>query len=450
MMRANLLLVTICLLPGNPAQGAPAMKAGAAKIDITPDGPIWMSGYAARNKPSEGVLTRLWAKALALEDARGNRAVIVTTDLIGLPMELTDVVAARAMERYKLERAGLVFNSSHTHTGPVVRGNLSVMESQQSPHREALAAYRQRLEQNLLDVIGAALADLAPAELAFDYGEARFGVNRRQFTPKGVVIGVNPDGPTDPRVPVLRVTKPAGKVRAILFGYACHNTTLTAEFYQLSGDYAGYAQEQLEREFPGAVALFLQLCGGDQNPNPRSKLEYAEQHGRTLAAEVARVARTKMQPAGGRLRMSYQLAALPFAPHTRAQFEEELKDENVFRQRRAELMLKLYDERREPRQLRYPVQAVRLENGFTMIALGGEVVVDYALWAYRTWPRERLIVAGYSNDVPCYIPSARVLREGGYEAVDSMIYYGQPGPFTEEVEARIHDAVRQAMKRVGR
>lgn len=444
-----LCLLALSLLCG-PAWAAQRMKAGVARIDITPEGPIWMSGYAARNRPSEGVLMPLWAKALALEDHRGRRAVIVTTDLIGLPMELTDAVAARAMETYRLERASLVFNASHTHTGPVVRGNLSVMESQQSPHREALAAYRQALAQKLFDVIGAALADLAPAEVAIGYGEAHFGVNRRQFTEKGVIIGVNPAGPRDPRVPVVRVSSPAGKVRAILFGYACHNTTLTAEFYQLSGDYAGYAQAELEKEFPGAVALFVQLCGGDQNPHPRSRLEYAEQHGRALAAEAARVARGPMQPVAGRIQAAYQLAALPFAPHTRDQFEQELKDPNVFRQRRAALMLKLYDERREPRQLRYPVQAVRVENGFTLIALGGEVVVDYALWAYRTWPRERLIVAGYSNDVPCYVPSARVLREGGYEAVDSMIYYGQPGPFTEEVEARVQEAVRQVMKRVGR
>lgn len=441
------LLMCLFVTAGGSASG---IRAGAARVDITPEGPIWMSGYAARNRPSEGVLARLWAKALALEDDRGRRAVIITTDLIGLPMELTDLVAARAMDKYKLERESLVFNASHTHTGPVVRGNLSVLASQEPPYREAVEAYRRQLEQKLLDVIGAALADLAPAELAIGYGEAHFGVNRRQFTEKGVIIGVNPDGPTDPRVPVLRVTSPSGKVRAVLFGYACHNTTLTAEFYQLSGDFAGYAQENLEKEFPGAVALFVQLCGGDQNPNPRSRLEYAGQHGRTLAAEVARVARGSMQSAAGRIRAAYQLASLPFAPHTREQFERELKDPNVFRQRRAALMLKLYDERREPRLLRYPVQAIRVENGFTMIALGGEVVVDYALWAYKTWPRERLIVAGYSNDVACYIPSARMLREGGYEAVDSMIYYGQPGPFTEEVEARIQDAVRQVMRRVGR
>ncbi len=425
-------------------------KAGAGRIDITPSGPIWMAGYAARIKPSEGVLAPLWAKALAIEDGKGHRAVFVTTDLIGLPREITDVVSAQAIDKYKLERSGIVFNSSHTHTGPVVRGNLSVMGAQTPEQRQIVAAYGEELKTKLLGVIGAALADLSPATLAFDYGAAEFAANRRQLTDKGVIIGVNPNGPMDHKVPVLRVTAPNGKVRAILFGYACHNTTLTAEFFQLSGDYAGFAQAAVERQFPDAVALFVLLCGGDQNPNPRSKLELAEQHGSALGAEVARVVRTPMQPVSGRLRSAYQLADLPFAPHTKEGYERDLQDKNIFKVRRAEMMLKLYEERREPRRLQYPVQAIRFDKGFTFIALGGEVVIDYSLWVQREWPRERLIVAGYSNDVACYIPSARVLREGGYEAVDSMIYYGQPGPFTEEVEPRIQDMVRQVMKRVSK
>jgi hypothetical protein len=360
------------------------------------------------------------------------------------------VVAAQAMEKYKLERGAVVFNSSHTHTGPVVRGNLSVIGAQSPEQRETVAAYGEELKLKLLTVIGAALADMSPAKLSFDYGEAKFAANRRQVTAKGVVIGVNPDGPVNHRVPVLRVTMPNGKVRAILFGYACHNTTLTAEFYQVSGDYAGFAQAEVERQFPDAVALFVQLCGGDQNPNPRSKLELAEQHGKSLGTEVGRVAKTKMQPVSGALRAQYQTVSLPFAPHTREQYERDLKDTNKYKVMRAEMMLKQYDERREVRQLQYPVQAIRFEKGFTFVALGGEVVVDYGLWAEREWPQERLMVAGYSNDVACYIPTARILKEGGYEAVDSMIYYGQPGPFTEEVEPRIQEGVRQVMGRVSK
>lgn len=447
MKQAIPVLIFVLLTPAI-GKGKENIKAGAAKINITPAVPIWMSGYAARTKPSEGVLAPLWAKALALEDGRGGRAVIVTTDLIGLPREVTDVVAAQAMEKYKLERGAVVFNSSHTHTGPVVRGNLSVMGAQSPEQRAVVAEYGEELKGKLLTAIGAALGDLSPVKLSFDYGEAGFAVNRRQMTAKGVVIGMNAEGPVNHRVPVLRVTAPNGKVRAILFGYACHNTTLTAEFYKLSGDYAGFAQAEVERQFPDAVALFVQLCGGDQNPNPRSRLELAEQHGKSLGAEVARVAQTAMQPVSGRLRAEYQTVALPFAPHTREQYERDLKDTNVYKVRRAEMMLKQYDERREVRQLQYPVQAIRFEKGFTLVALGGEVVVDYGLWAQREWPKERLIVGGYSNDVACYIPTARILKEGGYEPVDSMIYYGQPGPFTEEVEPRIHEGMRQVMRRV--
>lgn len=449
-MKQAIPLLIFVFFSAATGEGKENPQAGAAKIEITPNGPIWMSGYAARNKPSEGALAPLWAKALALEDGRGGRAVIVTTDLIGLPREVTDVVAAQAMEKHRLRRGSVVFNSSHTHTGPVVRGNLSVIGAQSPEQRAVVAAYGEELRSKLLAVIGAALGDLSPARLSFDYGESKFAMNRRQMTAKGVVNGVNPQGPVDHRVPVLRVTAPNGKLRAILFGYACHNTTLTAEFYKLSGDYAGFAQAEVERQFPDAVALFVELCAGDQNPYPRSRLELAQQHGRSLGEEVARVARTPMQPVSGRLRAEYQTVALPFAPHTREQYEREAKDSNQYKARRAELMLKQYDERREVRQLQYPVQAVRFEKGFTLVALGGEAVVDYALWAQREFPKERLMVAGYSNDVACYIPTARILKEGGYEAVDSMIYYGQPGPFTEEVEPRIQDGVRQVMRRVSK
>jgi hypothetical protein len=440
------LLLTLAGTAVLPAQSG--VRAGVARIDITPDGPIWMAGYGARSHASEGVIMPLSAKALAIEDGKGGRAVIITTDLVGLSREMTDVVAARAMDQYGLDRSGILFNSSHTHTGPVVRGNLTLIGPTKAEEISAVAAYGDVLQTKLLAVIGAALADLSPATLAFDYGEAGFAVNRRQSTAKGVVIGVNPGGPVDHRVPVLRVSAPNGKLRAILFGYSCHNTTLTAEFYAFSGDYAGFAQAEVERLAPGAVALFMQLCGGDQNPNPRSKLEYAQRYGQALGAEVARVARGTMQPVSGRLRSSLIMADLPFAPHTREQFEREAKDENAYKARRAARMLKLYDEHREPRRLQYPVQALRFERGFTLVALGGEVVVDYALWAQRTFPQERLVVAGYSNDVACYVPSARILHEGGYEPVDSMIYYGQPGPFSDEMEARLQDAVRTVIERV--
>lgn len=423
-------------------------KAGVARVDITPEGPIWMSGYADRKHPSEGILQRLSAKALALEDPRGGRVVTVTTDLIGLPRQVSDEVAARVQKQYGLERSRLVLNSSHTHTGPLVGSNLQTMFALDDDSRRKIDEYTRGLTDHLVTVIGAALGDLAPAQVFYGTGEAHFGINRREQTPKGVRIGVNPAGPVDPTVPVLKVTTPDGKLRVVLFGYACHNTTLTGQFYQISGDYAGFAQTAVEQDHPGAVAMFLQLCAGDQNPNPRSKLELAEEHGKTLAAEVSRVLGGNMQPVNPPLRSAFIHIELAFQPHTRDTFDTELKDPNPAKVRRAQAMLKAYDSRHPVRTVEYPIQAIRFGKDLTLLALGGEVVVDYCLRVKQEYGGN-LIVAGYSNDVMSYIPTKRILHEGGYEAVDSMIYYGQPGPYADDVEERIFDGIRKVMSRVG-
>src|SRR6202011_5285882 len=130
-----------------------------------------------------------------------------------------------------------------------------------------------------------ALEKMSPATLSFWRGKASFAANRRVFRPNGVNFGVNPDGVVDQEVPVLRVDVD-GKVKAIVFGYACHCTTLEGNHYRLGGDWAGYAQEYLERANPGAMALFVTGCGADANPEPRGKLEFARQHGLEMAGVV--------------------------------------------------------------------------------------------------------------------------------------------------------------------
>ena len=424
-------------------------QAGVARVKITPPTPFWMSGYAARTHPSEGVEQDLWAKALALRDPGGHQVVLVTTDLIGLPRVISEEVAARVQAQFRVGRSQLVLNASHTHCGPAVRKNLAVLYDFNEDERRRVDVYGAELVDRLVAVVGKGLEDLAPARLSVGHGAVAFAVNRREPTPEGVKIGVNPKGPVDHDVPVLKVTSKDGALRAVLFGYACHNTTLGGDFYRIGGDYAGYAQAELERAHPGATALFVMLCGGDQNPNPRGTLDLALQHGRVLAAEVARVLASHPRPVRPPIRTALQVVSLDFAPHTRAVFEEEAKSEDRFRQRRAQLMLAAYDEGKAVRQTPYPVQAVRLGGDLTLLALAGEPVVDYTLRLKRELPGENLIVAGYCHDVMCYIPSRRVLQEGGYEAVDNTIYYGQPGPFTESVEDAISTAVRRVTEAVG-
>ena len=157
-----------------------------------------------------------------------------------------------------------------------------------------------------------------------------------------------------------------------------------------------------------------------------------------------------MTPVRGETMAAFQIVDLPFAMHTRETFESRLHEPAVNRVRHAKLMIETYDQGHPIRSYPYPVQAIGFGKDLTLIALGGEVVVDYVLRLKKEYGAKGLIVAGYSNDVMCYIPSARVLREGGYEAVDSMFYYAQSGPFAGDVEERVFAGVRQVMKSVGR
>jgi len=443
---AGIVIACAWLIPGVFA--SPGFRAGVARIDVTPQAPIWMAGYGSRTYPSTGVAQRLWAKALAIDDGRGGRAVIVTTDLIGLPHTITDFVAARALKEYGLDRPQLLFNSSHTHTGPMVSTVLQTMFELTPADAGVIDQYSRQLSEDLFTLIGAAMGREAPAKLSYGLGKAHFAVNRRERTPQGVVIGVNPTGPVDPDVPVLRVTAADGKMIAVLFGYACHNTTLNGSFYQLAGDYAGFAQADLEQQHSGVIAMFVQLCAGDQNPNPGGTLELAERHGRELAAEVDRVLSTKLSAVEAPIRSAFRTLELEFALHTRETFEKELRESKGAQARRARAMLKTYDDRQPIHHVSYPIQAIRFDKSLTILALGGEVVVDYSLRVKREYPGN-LMVAGYSNDVMSYIPTSHVLKEGGYEAVESMFYYGMPGPYADDVEDRVMAGIHQVMKAVG-
>lgn len=448
-MKSSLTLLLPFLLPVLACAADPGFRAGVARVKITPDLPVWLNGYANRTHPSNHVMQDLWAKALALDDGKSGRIVIVTADLLFLPREITGQVAERCEKQFGLKRSQLLFNASHTHSGPAIWPKIRVLFDMSPADAEKAQRYAVKLMDQLTGIVGESLRDLSPATLSFSRDEADFAINRRLAQLEKLYPDRHFPAPVDHSVPVICITGRDGKLRAILFGYACHNTTLTGDFYEVSGDYAGYAQAALERSHPGAQAMFLELCGGDQNPDPRSRIDLPEKHGDELAAAVERALSKPQSSLTAPLRTSYEVTQLAFAPHTRAMFEEESKSSDAFKVRRAKLMLQTYDRGHPIRSVPYPVQVVRFGEGFALLALGGEVVNDYSIRAHREYPGLNLVVAGYSNDVMSYIPSLRVLREGGYEASGAMVYYEQPGPYTDRVEEEIFDAIHRTLGKVG-
>ncbi len=374
-----------------------------------------MAGYGARNKPAEGKVQELYAKALALEDEKGNKLVFVTLDLIGVPQLLRREVAQQAEKKYGLPPSNLVMNASHTHSGPSLRTAPLTDADKDNPKAKDAWDYTQKLQGDLVSLVGKALSEMQPARLTWNKARCGFAMNRRRdYTlPAGhpdTNKAPNPNGPVDHEVPALRIEALDGTLRATLFGYACHNTSLG--FYNWCGDYAGFAQEYLQEHRTGFTALFLMGCGGDQNPYPRrsdvvpgvTDLELAMQHGRSLSNAVEMALVVNPRPVNGPIRAAYEEIKLSYAKAGRADHD-------------------------------YPVQVIKIGNDLTFITLGSEVVVDYSLRFKREFAGAAGVwVAGYSNDYTGYVPSLRVLKEGGYEAAA-----GWADSVEERIAAKVHE-----------
>jgi len=422
-------------------------KVGAGRVVITPEQEIWMSGYGHRKEPSAGKVQDLFAKALVIEDASGVRSAIITTDLIGLTKPISDTAARLIFETHRIPRERVMVTSSHTHCGPALGGNLDVMFYLDAEQSRRVREYTEALPGKLLAAVVSAVANLEPATLDFGNSRAGFAVNRRQYTLDGIVLGVNPIGPVDHSVPMIAARRADGSTKAVLFGYACHNTTLA--FQEISGDYAGFAQARVEEKAPGVTALFVSGCGGDANPNPRGTLEQAIQHGNELGDAVLAGLQTPGRALEGPVRTKFREIELALsAPPTREALEAQLKDEDVFIQRRAKRLLAEWDANGGLSTTKpYPIQVWQFGEGLDLIALGGEVVVDYALRLKHELGADRVFVVAYANDVPAYIPSLRILREGGYEANASNIYYGLYGPWAPAIEQTIIAAIHELAAR---
>ncbi len=458
-MRKALGILSIILLLSplsNHAAESPWL-AGVAQTRITPEGTYWMGGYASRKKPSEGTDLDLQAKALALQDAKGEIVVFVTLDLLVVTPQISEAVLEGAKTRFKLDPENVLLNCSHTHCGPELRLYRETLHDIPKPMMVKMRDYVEWLNGRLLDLIGDAIGNLQPAGLSVSEDEAAFAVNRRENRGKELVertAAGTLKGPVDHHVPALRVTDPqTNKTKAILFGYACHNTIMS--FFKTSGDYAGYAQKFLEEDHPGAVALFVMGAGGDQNPNPRRKEEHLTLHGRALADAVNRALKKPQRSISGALGVSRVEAPLKFQPPpAKADLEKQLNDRNQYKRWKARLLLGRINAGIKPTsEYNLPVQAVRLGNDVLMLAMGGEVVVDYSLRFKREFagagPRNPMLwFAGYTGDVSFYLPSLRVLKEGGYEGGQHMVYTQFTGPFEEDVEERVFAAARKAIKQV--
>lgn len=443
----GLILFVIAWLVCFPEVSAKGWKAGVSSVVITPKNPIWQAGYASRTQPSDGKLHDLWAKALALEDENGNRAVLVTSDLLGFPKAVSDRIRARLQQSLNLSKAQIILNSSHTHSGPVLNKALPDIYPIGPAEQTIIDAYTQALEKQLVQLVTDAFRKLEPAELFSQNGVVRFQVNRRNNKETTLRTQSELKGPNDYAVPVIKVADAKGSIKAIVFGYACHPTVL--DINQLSGDWPGFAQLELERAYPGATALFFQGAAGDQNPLPRRTIPLARQYGREIAVAVQRVLDEPMRSLSAQLSTAYSEIDLKLNP---APSDEKLATltthKDAYMRRWAMQMLA---EKKAGKTFissyPYPIQVWRIGDQ-PLFVFGGELVIEYAIEVKKRFGPDAFVMA-YANDVMGYIPSETILQEGGYEGETSQMVYALPSTWVAGLQGQILAEAARLAKEVG-
>ena len=458
----RLQIAAICLALACTAHGqAPAaetprteaqdvMPIGVAKIDITPTHPVRLTGYGNRTTESEGVAQHLWAKALALGGDDGDGpAVLITVDNCGITPEISEAVARQLQQQSGIKRPRLVISVSHTHAGPSLTNWAPFLFSADvsQPQQDRIDQYTRQLTGQLIEVARQALGNRRDGYLFWTQGQVGFAANRRVVKDESWTgFGVQPRGPVDHRLPVLVAQGVDGQRMAVVANYACHCTTTGGDFNQIAGDWAGYAQEYIQQDHEPAVALITIGCGADANPEPRGSLDMCRQHARALADEVKRLLASELKPLGSRLDCRLVRVELPFDQlPTREQWQQRSREGGVTGYHASKFLQRLDRGEAIPTELTYPVAAWNFADRLAMVFLGGEVVVDYALRLSQEFDADRLWVTAYANDVPCYIPSRRILREGGYEADSSMLYYARPTRFAPDVEDIVIQGVRSVL-----
>lgn len=443
---ASLLLVSFIVTSSVHAQKKKLVDVGVGRMEITPVTPVRLAGYSDRNVPFTGVSQKLWSKALAFGSAKHGYSVLLTVDLLGIPAQITQRVREELAKEINIKPENLVICASHTHSGPQIGNILSHFHKPLDEDELAeVALYGSSLILKLKEVALQAIKDIQPSTMDWGTGEVTFAVNRRKHH--------NPNGPVDHSMPLLRIASPDGKVRAVLVSYACHAVTFGPSNNTVHGDWVGEAQLQIEKNIPGTIALVAVGCGADQNSNPRMnkdiKVDFqsVEMQGKSIANEVTRLlASNQLKPVtagpSGKLKsIELAFANAPDPKELARKAKESGRESNYSRL----ILNRMARSEDLPMKINYPIQLWSFGNDLSMLFMAGEVVVDYALRLKKEVGTGKLWINAYSNDMPCYIPSQRVLNEGGYEAEGAMAGYEKPSRFKDGVEEQIIEAVHELL-----
>lgn len=363
------------------------LRAGVAKIDITPPADTPVVGHV---RPTNGVRDPLRAGVLLLANEQ-TQAAIVTLDLINTPTEMVEMLRDAVAQKTETPHENILIATSHNHSGPGW--------SRESPWSIETAA-------KIGVAAGEAKTAMRPVTIGYDEDQIEFNINRRKVINGRAVVRLNPEGPCDHRVKVLRFDDgQSWEPMAVLMHAVCHPCVFTwgdkltppypGGFPKISADFPGEAQTFVEMVYgPKTKALFLQGCAGDIRPNlPGVPYRCGDEAdikwtGRSLGCAVVRAA-------------------------DRSVVREELaKRKAIYPLKCASSVIQLPGKQEK---LACEMQALRVGD-FLLLTMPGEPMVEYGFQIEKAIADRAIpIVVGYANGSLGYICTAESHQYGGYE-----------------------------------
>lgn len=443
------------------------MKFAVVKQSITPDTPVFLAGFGTRDRKSEGVLDDIFVKVAWIENM--DLLVVITLDALGGDRSFVSGIKEALREVFRLKAEQVLINFSHTHCSVFLtgearecrRGGYSLGQSQWPEKDEDIdytedIRYYRFIRDSIVGLLQHCSENLAEGTFLLVKGISNAGVSRRLMTEEGLMFKPNFQAETDQDLFVLQLLDSQGELKGLLFSYGCHPTCIGPN--KISAEFVGHACKELEASFPDSIAIFLQGCGADIKPlktviGDRFKsctveemreagVELAEDVKRTMSKYEARQLTGAMQTAEVRVRLFTEPWGLT---EMLAIVEDETKTD--YRRRAARRTVTAIEEGSVRQVLPFTIIVWGLGEEFRIIAMEGEVPSEYAIHIKRLFSTMNVMVLGYSNGVPTYIPTRQILKEGGYEA-EAFVLHGYRGPFVPENEWIILGAVIDAEKRL--
>jgi Neutral/alkaline non-lysosomal ceramidase, N-terminal len=422
-LAAFFLCLLLCGQAGKSEEKQGTLRAGIAKIDITPDYPVMLYGYASRKTLSEGVHDPLSARAVVFENS-GRKIVLISSDLGSYGEEVFPAIQKSILDKFKLKESELFLSTIHSHSSPV----LSLNKETGDPNN---IKYTEMLNQKLLTVVEEAFKNLKPVNTGIGKGFSPVGSNRRETKPDGsITLGRNPYGPTDKEVLVMKIGTPEGKPVGAIVDYATHSTSLGPGNMLISGDVLGLSEQFVERILgDGFVAPFFAGASGNIDPWYRILPEFNSEPGwipepvllgTLLGEEVVHVFRSiKEIYQDGEINNSFTTIECP----RRKMMENNDKPPEAGRKTTVPVN----------------ITVARIGEDVGFVGFNVEMLTEIGMSIKAGSPFKYTFIITHCNGSSGYLPPAELYKEGGYEISSTRFEIGSAEMVVKKALRMLYD-----------